>query len=116
MIKDLTRNLQGVEFDEVKIEENLNLTKGACLTERVMVKLVEKGIGRQEGHEILRKAAIQARKENRFMKDILFEESKIKNVFSKDELSELFDPHKYIGKAIAQVDNLLKFLKNKYDW
>jgi adenylosuccinate lyase len=116
MIKDLTNNLQGLEFDEVKIEENLNLTKGACLTEKVMVQLVEKGIGRQEGHEILRQAAITARKEDKSMKDILYDHQKIKDLFTKEELSEMFDPHRYIGTAVVQVENLLQFLKNKYNW
>ena len=115
MIKGLLKNLQGIKFDTVKIEENLNLTKGACLTEKVMVQLVNKGIGRQEGHELLRQSAILARKENRYMKDILFENNKITNLFSKEEVTELFDPHKYIGKAVDQVENLVKFLKNKYN-
>ncbi len=116
IIRELVKNLEGIEFDPVKIEENLNLTKGACLTEKIMVQLVNKGIGRQEGHEILRQAAILARKEDRYMKDILYENEKITNLFSKEELSDLFDAHKYIGKAIEQVENLIKFLKNKYNW
>lgn len=115
MIKGLLKNLQDIEFDIVKIEENLNLTKGACLTEKVMVQLVDKGIGRQEGHELLRQSAILARKENRYMRDILFEHNEIKNLFSKEELTKLFDPHEYIGKAVDQVENLVKFLKNKYN-
>ena len=114
MINELTKILQGLEFDEDKIEENLNLTKGACLAEKVMVDLVEKGIGRQEGHEILRQAAIKAREENLFIKDILIENEKIKEIFSKEELEEKLDPHKYIGKAIEQVNNLMKYLKSKY--
>ena len=81
-----------------------------------MVQLVNKGIGRQEGHEILRQAAILARKEDRYMKDILYDNKKVTNLFSKEELSDLFDAHKYIGKAIEQVENLIKFLKNKYNW
>lgn len=116
IIKELVKNLEGIEFDAAKIEENLNLTKGACLTEKVMVQLVNKGIGRQEGHEILRQAAILARKEDRYMKDLLYENKKVTNLFSKEELSDLFDAHKYIGKAIEQVENLIKFLKNKYNW
>ena len=116
IIKELVKNLEGIEFNAAKIEENLNLTKGACLTEKVMVQLVNKGIGRQEGHEILRQAAILARKEDRYMKDILYENKKVTNLFSKEELSDLFDAHKYIGKAIEQVENLIKFLKNKYNW
>ena len=112
MIKELTTNLKGIEFDEIRIEENLNLTKGACLSEKVMVQLVNKGIGRQEGHELLRQAAITARKDNRYMREILYENLKIKSLFSKEELDEIFDPHKYIGKAIDQVDNLIKCIKS----
>jgi len=115
MIKELTNNLKGVEFNEKNIERNLNLTKGACLAEKVMVELVNRGIGRQEGHEILRQAAITARNDDKFMKDILIEQEKIKDKFSREELDELFDPHKYIGEAIKQVDNLAKTLKKKYD-
>ncbi|MFW9880361.1 MAG: adenylosuccinate lyase [Candidatus Thorarchaeota archaeon] len=116
IIKQLVKILEGIEFDERKIEENLNLTKGACLTEKVMVQLVNKGIGRQEGHEILRQAAILARKENRYMKDILYENKKVTILFSKEELTDLFDTHKYIGKALEQVENLIKYFKNKYNW
>ncbi len=116
MIKELTSNLKGIEFNEKKIEENLNLTKGACLSEKVMVQLVKKGIGRQEGHELLRQAAISARREERFMIDILYENVKIKNLFSKEELIELFDPNNYVGKAIEQVENLVNHIKTKYSW
>ncbi|MFX1379351.1 MAG: adenylosuccinate lyase [Promethearchaeota archaeon] len=116
MIKQLTQNLQGLEFDELKIEENLNLTKGACLTEKIMVHLVDRGIGRQEGHEILRKASIKARKEKINMSEILIGNKQIMEKFSKEELKNFFDPHKYIGTAVKQVDNLTKFLKAKYNF
>ena len=116
MIKELTKNIQGLEFDELKIEQNLNLTKGAILTEKIMVELVNKGIGRQEGHEILRQAAITAREKNLDMKEILINNNKISTKFTENELDEILDPHNYIGKAIEQVDKLLKFLKNKYNF
>jgi adenylosuccinate lyase len=115
MLKQLIANLSNIEFDAKKIEENLNLTKGACLAEKVMVALVDKGIGRQEGHEILRQSALKSKKENRMIKDILLENNTIKNKFTEDELNELLDPHKYIGKAIEQVNNLKTYLKEKFN-
>ncbi len=115
MIIQLTSIIQEVEFDEERIEENLNLTKGACLSEKIMLNLVEKGIGRQEGHEILRKAAIKAKKENRFIKEILLENKNITESFTKDEIDDLLNPHNYIGKSIELLENLLKFLKNKHN-
>jgi adenylosuccinate lyase len=115
IIQQMISILQGVEFDEFKIENNLNLTKGACLSEKIMLELVNRGIGRQEGHEILRKAAIEAKKENLFIEDILNKNSKIKEKFSEKELKDLLDPHQYIGLAEIQVDHLLKFLRKKYE-
>ena len=76
--------------------------------------MVNRCIGRQEGHEILRQAAIKAINEDKYMKEILIENEDIKDKFSKEELDELLDPHKYIGLAVKQVENLSKILKNKY--
>jgi len=115
IITQMITILQGVQFDEIQIEKNLNLTKGACLSEKVMIELVNRGIGRQEGHEILRQAAIKAINENRFIEDILNDNSNIKEKFTKEELKELLDPHKYIGLAIPQVDQLLETLKKKHN-
>ena len=116
MINELTKIIQGLEFDEIKIKQNLNLTKGAILAEKIMVELVDKGIGRQEGHEILRQAAITARGHNLDMKDILIINNKISDKFTEKELDEILDPSNYLGKAMEQVDKLLKYLKNKYNF
>ena len=115
MINQLIQNLKNLEFNEKNIEKNLNLTKGACLAEKIMVELVNRGIGRQEGHELLRKAAIQARENDKYLKETLIEIEIIKNEFSKEELDELLDPHKYIGKAAEQIENLIRYLKNKHN-
>jgi adenylosuccinate lyase len=116
MIVQLTQNFRNIEFDENKIEENLNITKGACLAEKIMVELVNRNIGRQEAHEILRTAAIKSRKENRFMKEILSENILIKEKFSEEELDNLLDPHNYIGLAVEQTENLIDIIKKKYNW
>jgi adenylosuccinate lyase len=115
IIKQLTENFQGLELDLKKIEDNLNLTKGACLTEKVMVDMVKRGLGRQEAHEILRTAAIQAREENSTMKSIVMKNPKIASKLSEKELDELFDPHKYIGSSRELVEKLHSYLKNNYD-
>jgi adenylosuccinate lyase len=114
MIKQLTYIIEAVEFNEENIENNLNLTKGAVLSERIMVNLVDKGIGRQEGHEILRNAVIKARNENRSLKEFLLENPKIMKLFTNAEIDELLNPHNYLGKAFEQIENVLQYLKNKY--
>ncbi|MFX1397082.1 MAG: adenylosuccinate lyase [Promethearchaeota archaeon] len=114
MISELTSILKGLEFNEVNIDKNLNLTRGACLAERVMVELVNRGIGRQEGHEMLRQAVIKARNTNTYIKDILIENDSIKERFTREDLEDLLNPYAYIGKSIEQVNILLAHLESKY--
>lgn len=116
MIREISDNLENLVIDEDQIEKNLNLTKGACLAEKVMVNLVNKGFGRQESHEILRKAAIKAKKENLSIKDILSQHQLIKTKFTNSELDDLLNPHYYTGEAINLVENLITNIKKKYDF
>ena len=114
MLHQLAQILEGEEFNLQAIQRNLDFTHGAFLAERIMVDMVNKGIGRQEGHEILRKAAIKARELNLPMKEILIKDNMIKDKFTEDEIDDLLKPEKYIGTAVGQVENLIKILKKKY--
>jgi len=116
MIKQMKYILKDLEFDELNIEKNLNLTNGACLAERVMVELVNRGIGRQRGHELLRESLKKTRKQEIGMKEILFENIEIRSKISENELTDLLDPHTYTGKASALVENLSNYLINKYNF
>ncbi len=102
------------EFDENNIEKNLALTKGAILTEKIMIELVNKGIGRQDGHEIMRKTAIEAKQKDVSLKEILMKNPKINNIFNETEIDSMLDPKNYLGKAEEQVENLVKILRKKY--
>ncbi|MHA1647858.1 MAG: lyase family protein, partial [Promethearchaeota archaeon] len=115
MLTQMSQILEGVEFNEESISRNINFTHGAFLAERIMVELVNKGIGRQDGHEILRQAAIQARKENIPMKTILMHDSRVSGKFTENELDSLLEPANYIGLAVPQVENVIKVLRNKYN-
>ncbi|TFF89043.1 MAG: adenylosuccinate lyase [Promethearchaeota archaeon] len=115
MIREITKNLENIVFDETQIEKNLNLTKGACLAEKIMVNLVQKGFGRQESHELLRKSVIKAKNENLSIKEILTQNKLIMSKFTPQELDDLLNPHKYVGEAVNLVDRLIKYIKKKHN-
>lgn len=114
MLTQLAQILDGLEFNEDAIIRNLNFTHGAFLAERIMVALVDKGIGRQTGHEILRNAAIEARNKDVSMKSILLANSEINTRFSEAEIDDLLDPRQYIGTAVQQVENAVNFIRKNY--
>ena len=48
------------------------------------------------------------------MKNNLNNNEEYKDKFTKEEMNEMLDPHNYIGKDVEKVDNLIKFLREKY--
>ncbi len=91
--------------------KNIEMTKGLIFAEAIMIKLVEKGMDRQEAHKLLRKCANEAREKNLHLKEILKEKEEIMKLLKDEELEEMFDAKNYIGKAIELVDITLNTIK-----
>ncbi len=91
-----------------KMKKNIELSKGLIFTEAIMIKLVEKGMGRQEAHELMRQCAMEALKRNLHLKDVLKERKEI--VEKIEDINALFNPENYIGKAEELVEITLNEL------
>lgn len=111
MLKQMNKILPGLEFNYDNIKKNLEMTKGLNMAEHLMIGLVKKGVGRQEAHELLRKAAIKTTKESKTFKEVLLQNEIIKKKFTEKELDWHLDPENYLGTAIQQVENVIKVLK-----
>ena len=114
MLIQLRSILSGLDLNFENIARNLDLTDGAILSERIMIELVGRGVGRQEAHEILREAVIKARTEKKSIREVFNAQPIIKSKFTSIEIEELLNPKNYIGKAIEQVENLVSHLHSKY--
>ena len=90
------------------IARNLKMTKGLEMAEAVMMGLAEKGMGRQEAHELLRKLSIKAVKGNLPLKAVLVKSTQVKKYLGETEIDRLLDPKNYIGTAVEQVKNVTK--------
>ncbi|MFH0927788.1 MAG: adenylosuccinate lyase [Candidatus Micrarchaeota archaeon] len=99
MLLQAHKVLSELEFFEENIEQNLQLSQGAIMAERVMIKLAEKGMGRQEAHELMREAAKEAFSQKKHLKEILSHHEEASKYLSEAELESLFEPKTYIGKA-----------------
>ncbi|MCD6447867.1 MAG: adenylosuccinate lyase [Thermoplasmata archaeon] len=89
-----------------KMAENIEISKGLIFTEAIMIKLVEKGMSRQEAHEIMRQCAMEALEKEMHLKNVLKEKREI--VEKIDDIDALFNPRNYIGKAEEIVEITLK--------
>jgi len=102
--------LKNLVFDKENIEKNLNLSQGRIMAESLMMRLVEKGVGRQEAHELLRKDAMKSHEAGIPFKDVLLNDKKAMKHLSEKELTSALDPKNYTGTAKEQVDRVLKEL------
>lgn len=107
MLSQMLTILPNLDFQLENVERNLNLTD-SLMAERIMLALVDKGLGRQEAHEILRKAARASSKSALPFSEILLSNDAIINALESAELGELLDPRGYLGQTSTLVDNSLK--------
>ena len=103
----------GLVVNKKIIEKTLNEYMPFIATENIMMEAVKKGKNRQEVHEVIRQASIEANnhiKEGKVndLLDILLNSD---IGLEKDELDGILEPSLYIGRCVSQVDNFNKMLK-----
>ncbi len=109
MLKSIKKVLSGLEFFPENIKRNLYLTKNLIMAEPLMLKLTEKGMGRQEAHELVRKLAMKAFEEGRDLLEVV-KESEAMVYLSEDDLNSL-KPENYIGLAPQIVDSVIAYIE-----
>jgi adenylosuccinate lyase len=99
---DIVVNLR---VDEQRMLRNINLTQGRTMSEAVMMALTQKGVDRQEAHELLRKLSVKSEIEKRHFKEILLEDKFVRKKLSELEIDAALNPKNYLGTAVAQAES-----------
>lgn len=113
LLRELNAVLTSLDIREERVKENLAITGGLIMSENVMLHLVARGIGRQEAHEIVRKAAGDALRSGRPFREILLKIPSVTSVVAESELDEVLKPDCYIGTAVEQVDRVIASLRRR---
>ena len=104
--------LKGLEFFPENIERNLHLTKNLIMAEPLMLKLSERGMGRQEAHELVRRLAMKAFQEARDFLEVVKESSEMREYLTERDLDSL-TPKNYIGMAPKVVDMVIEKVQGR---
>lgn len=105
--------LKGLEVDEARMRENMEITQGRMMSEAVMLALAKKGLGRQKAHELTRQLAIKSHNEQRLFKQVLAENSTAKKLLSPEEIEQVMDPRNYLGTAPRQIELVIEKTKKE---
>ena len=102
--------LEGLVINRAAIRRNLGFLHGINMAESVMIELTKKGMNRQDSHERVRMASMQALAENRPLADVLGADPEIVRYCSKSDIAALLNPDTYIGTSVSQVERVIEKL------
>jgi len=111
ILQNMTKVVKGIRVNRDAMQANLEETGGSIMAESVMLALTEKGMGRQEAHEVLRKSAIDARNKDRPLHEVLRADKKVRKLLPGTELDKALDYSSYIGVAVETVERLARKIK-----
>lgn len=103
MLNRFNNVLLNLNVNENKMLENIALSKGVVYSPKLLIKLVSKGIERNEAYDLLQGLSFQAINENKEFLDVVMN-SKISTILSKDEIIEAFNPQ----NALKNIDVIYK--------
>ncbi|PLV56135.1 adenylosuccinate lyase [Thermotoga sp. SG1] len=96
MIVTATKVIKDMKVNEERMKKNLNLTKGLVFSQRVLLKLIEKGLTRKEAYDIVQRNALKTWESEKHFLEHLLEDEDVKRLVTEEELRELFDASYYL--------------------
>jgi adenylosuccinate lyase len=95
----------GLQVDEVRMRQNLQITRGLILAEAVMMSLARK-VGRNAAHELLYQISMEAFTAGSSFEAALQQNPVVRDHLSTEEISKLLDPASYLGQISEAVDRI----------
>jgi len=102
--------VEGLQVNEKKMRENLDITHGLIMSEAVMMGLGAK-MGRNRAHDVVYDICREVVKTGRPLLELLEENKEISKHADGKMLEKLVDPTNYLGVAGEMVDRVLKMRK-----
>lgn len=96
--------IEGLVVYPENMMKNLNLMKGLVFSQQIMLKMVEKGITREEAYALAQRNAMKVWEEGADFREELLGDSDVMKLLSREEVEEAFNLDYYL----KNVDNLFK--------
>mgnify|MGYP000417929160 FL=1 len=107
--------LSNLVIDSGRMRANIDAQKGLVMAEKVMLALVDRGVARDEAHEMLREASMVALSSGDTLEAVCAKDSGISDIFDSAELSDLFRPEGHLGHSGRIVDEAVARARTMLD-
>jgi len=101
MLTRLNSVLENLVVKESNMEKNTNLFGGIVYSQRVLLKLVDRGLTREDAYRIVQKHALSAFENNADFRCNLEEDSEVKSYLCQEDLDDCFNREVYLKNIDA---------------
>lgn len=95
MLDRITHLIDRLVVYPQKMKANLHLTRGLVFSEGVMLKLVQKGLSREEAYALVQRSAFQSLQKKKDFQKVLLKDSNILKYLKAEEIKECFNLDHY---------------------
>jgi len=113
MLHIFTQVMSGLQVDEERMQANLHMTGGLVFSQRILLALIDKGVGRQDAYKMVQRnakkvwsMASKGAIAEAALLEALSSDSEVTEYLSRDELAELMNTDyyvKYIDTAFTRL-------------
>jgi adenylosuccinate lyase len=113
MLSIFTKVMQGLQVDAERMQANLNMTGGLVFSQRILLALIDKGVGRQEAYKMVQRNAMkvwgmasQGPIQGPALLEALSADAEVTNYLSATQLQELISTDfytRYVDAAFKRV-------------
>jgi adenylosuccinate lyase len=104
MLNRFSRLIDNLVVFEDNMLENMNRTHGLVFSQRLLLKLIDKGLSREKAYDIVQPLAMEAWSKKTDYKAIIEKNGTINGILSKVEIDDAFNPEYHT----SQVDTIFK--------
>jgi adenylosuccinate lyase len=102
----------GLEIHRDRMLKNIEASQGLVMAEPIMMKLTEKGIGRQDAHEMVREASMVAVDKDLHLREALMQREDIRKYLTEQEIIDLMDAANYVGASKEITDKMVSAVED----
>ncbi len=95
MLARITQIIKNLQVYPERMKENIERSYGLFCSQRVLLKLTEKGLTREDAYRLVQRRAMESWKERKSFKDLLKKDKVIRKYLSVEEIDQLFDLNYY---------------------
>lgn len=99
MLHRFTKIIDNLTVFEEKMKEDIYLTHGVIFSQRVMLKLIEKGFSREKAYDLVQPLAMQSWKEHSDFRTLLETNPTVIQALTNEDMDDCFDAYYHIRKV-----------------